>query len=200
MDKAKILSFIISAVSIIFVLVTHEWAHGYVAYLNGDTTAKDRGRLTLNPLKHLDLLGTISMIVFRFGWAKPVPINQFNFKNKRLGLFTVAIAGIAMNLITAFICLLIMANIKLNSIILVLLDHISFYAIVFAVFNFIPIPPLDGSKILASILPEKFELFIYKYEKYSMLILVVLIASGIIDKIFNPMILFVYRIFTKIII
>lgn len=200
MDKTQILSYIITAVSIIFVLVTHEWAHGYVAYLNGDTTAKDRGRLTLNPLKHLDLLGTISMIVFRFGWAKPVPINQFNFKKQRFGLFTVAIAGIIINLLTAFICLLIMYNIQLNEIVFVLLDHISFYGIVFAVFNLIPIPPLDGSKILASILPQKFQYFIYKYEKYSMLILVIFIASGLIDKIFSPMILFVYKIFTNIIV
>lgn len=200
MDKAKILSYIITAVSIIFVLVTHEWGHAYVAYLNGDTTAKDRGRLTLNPFKHLDLLGTISMIIFRFGWAKPVPINQFNFKKQRLGLFTVAIAGIVINLLTAFICLLIMYNIQLNEIAFVLLDRISFYGIVFAVFNLIPIPPLDGSKILASILPKKFQYFIYKYEKYSMLILVIFIASGLIDKIFTPMILFVYRIFTNIII
>ena len=139
MDKAKILSYIITAVSIIFVLVTHEWGHAYVAYLNGDTTAKDRGRLTLNPFKHLDLLGTISMIIFRFGWAKPVPINQFNFKKQRLGLFTVAIAGIVINLLTAFICLLIMYNIQLNEIAFVLLDRISFYGIVFAVFNLIPI-------------------------------------------------------------
>lgn len=200
MDKAKILSYIITAVSIIFVLVTHEWGHAYVAYLNGDTTAKDRGRLTLNPFKHLDLLGTISMIIFRFGWAKPVPINQFNFKKQRLGLFTVAIAGIVINLLTAFICLLIMYNIQLNEIAFVLLDRISFYGIVFSVFNLIPIPPLDGSKILASILPKKFQYFIYKYEKYSMLILVIFIASGLIDKIFTPMILFVYRIFTNIII
>src|SRR5574344_885689 len=200
MDKAKILSYIITAVSIIFVLVTNEWDHAYVAYLNGDTTAKDRGRLTLNPFKHLDLLGTISMIIFRFGWAKPVPINQFNFKKQRLGLFTVAIAGIVINLLTAFICLLIMYNIQLNEIAFVLLDRISFYGIVFAVFNLIPIPPLDGSKILASILPKKFQYFIYKYEKYSMLILVIFIASGLIDKIFTPMILFVYRIFTNIII
>lgn len=200
MDKAKILSYIITAVSIIFVLVTHEWGHAYVAYLNGDTTAKDRGRLTLNPFKHLDLLGTISMIVFRFGWAKPVPINQFNFKKQRFGLFTVAIAGIVINLITAFVCLLIMYNIQLNEIVFVLLDRISFYGIVFAVFNLIPIPPLDGSKILASILPKKFQYFIYKYEKYSMLILVIFIASGLIDKIFSPMILFVYKFFTNILV
>lgn len=200
MDKTQILSYIITTVSIIFVLVTHEWAHGYVAYLNGDTTAKDNGRLTLNPLKHLDLLGTISMIVFRFGWAKPVPINQFNFKKKRLGLFTVAIAGIVMNLLTAFICMIIMVNVELNEIVFVLLDHISFYGIVFAVFNLIPIPPLDGSKILASFLPDKFQYFIYKYEKYSFFILVILIASGLIDKIFSPMILFVYKFFTNILV
>lgn len=93
-----------------------------------------------------------------------------------------------------------MYNIQLNEIAFVLLDRISFYGIVFAVFNLIPIPPLDGSKILASILPKKFQYFIYKYEKYSMLILVIFIASGLIDKIFTPMILFVYRIFTNIII
>lgn len=183
---------IISAIAIIFTLVTHEFAHAYIALLNGDNTAKSQNRLTLNPLKHLDPLGTLCMVLFRFGWAKPVPINPNNFKNYRFGMFSVSIAGIIINLITAFLSIILNIFID-HEIINLLLNMVTSYGIIFAVFNFIPIPPLDGSKILASILPFSFTKFIYKYEKYSSLILIGLLYLGIIDKILMPTVNYIYK-------
>lgn len=178
---------IITAIAIIFTLVTHEIAHGYVALLNGDDTAKNLGRLSPNPLKHLDPLGTLSMLIFKFGWAKPVPINPNKFKNYRLGMFTVSIAGIIVNLLTAFISVILLTFAK-NIILVNLLKALLSYGVIFAIFNLIPIPPLDGSKILASLLPIKFTNFMYKYERYSSIILIILLFSGIIDKLLIPLV------------
>lgn len=194
------------AISILFILTTHEFAHAIVAYWNGDDTAKNEGRLTLNPLKHLDPIGTLSMFLFNFGWAKPVPINPYKFKNKRLGMFTVAIAGIAINILTAFFAILILTyfNINFNSdftsdgIVFSLVFYISLYGIVFAIFNLIPIPPLDGSKVIASFLGPKFSKFIYKYEKYFYFLLLILIFTGVVNKFLSPAVNYVLDLFIKI--
>lgn len=161
------------------------------------------GRLSLNPLKHLDLVGTLSMILFRFGWAKPVPIDSRYFKNHNLGMFFVAIAGIVVNLITAFLAIFIFALLKIDSSITIfiglLLQKVFIYGIVFAVFNFLPVPPLDGSKIIASFLPFKAQYYLYKYEKYGMIVLIILISTGIINKIMNPIIDWIVFIFVNIV-
>lgn len=161
-------SILIDILALVFVVITHELAHAYVALLNGDTTAKDAGRLTLNPLKHLDLMGTLFLIVFKFGWAKPVPINISNFRDKKLGLFTVSIAGIVVNLITSIVAIFLMLILidTSYSFVLEFLSTLAFYGVLFAVFNLIPIPPLDGSKILASLLPRKLSNIIFQYERY----------------------------------
>lgn len=186
---------IINTIAILFVLTTHEFAHGLVAYWNGDNTAKKMHRLTLNPLKHLDLLGTISMIFLKFGWAKPVPIDTRKFTHRRFGLFTVSMAGIIMNFLTSFIVILILPRLNFDNILTDILKSIALYGIVLGVFNFIPVPPLDGSKILASLLPVKFEYLIYKYEKYSYIILIILIMSGAINKFIYPIIEEILRLF-----
>lgn len=196
---------IVTAVALLFVLVTHEYAHAIVALWNGDNTAKNHGRLTLNPLKHLDLYGTLFLIIFKFGWAKPVPINTSNFKNKRFGLFTVAIAGIVINLLTAFLFSILLvfleiSGFEISEYIIKFIFNVIMYGIVFAVFNFIPIPPLDGSKILASFLPKQFEIFIYKYERYFYILLLVLLYTNTIDRILQPIISFIYQNIIKIVI
>ncbi|MFM1581421.1 site-2 protease family protein [Helcococcus bovis] len=198
----KFSDFIILAISLLFVIITHELGHAIVALWNGDDTAKNEGRITFNPLKHLDLMGTLFLIVLKFGWAKPVPINSNKFKNERLGLFTVSIAGIMVNLMTCFFAILINNTLLyfqvFNYYLYILFNNIAVYSVVFAIFNLLPIPPLDGSKILASILPKSFEYFIYKNEKYSYIILIVLLYLGVINKIIIPVIKPVLNFFNTI--
>lgn len=200
MPSSQILTTVIQFSAILFVLVTHEFAHGYVAYKFGDTTAKEMGRLSLNPLVHLDLIGTFSLFIFRFGWAKPVPINSNQFKNYRLGMFCVSIAGIVVNLITALMAIFAIHIFKMEGILYLLFDNIFFYGILFAVFNILPIPPLDGSKIIATFLPIKWQYKLYKYERYGSLILILLISMGYINKIMFPLLSGIANFYVKLVI
>ena len=200
MPSKDITTIILQFVAILFVLVTHEFAHGFVAYKFGDTTAKDRGRLTLNPLAHLDLIGTLSLFIFRFGWAKPVPINSNNFKNHKWGMFCVSIAGILINLLTALVSLFIIHIFKLEGILYILFENIFIYGLVFAVFNLLPIPPLDGSKIIASFLPLNWQYKIYKYERYGSIVLILLIPTGIISKVMSPLLNSIANFYMKLVI
>ena len=175
MNKLDIASIAINIIALMIAIIPHEIAHGYVAYLCGDTTAKDDGRLSLNPLNHIDPVGLISMIIFRFGWAKAVPINPYRFKgNRKVASLLVSLAGVFTNFVLGFI----------SGIILVYLN----YNIMLGVFNLVPLPPLDGSKVLATLLPEKLEYKFYKYEKYFYFVLVIMIFSGFVDKFIAPII------------
>ncbi|QSX08909.1 site-2 protease family protein [Alkalibacter rhizosphaerae] len=162
----------------------HELAHGYTAYLLGDPTAKQMGRLTLNPIKHMDPTGLIMLFLFRFGWAKPVPFNPNYFKNRKMGTLAVAVAGPASNLIiaTASMFSFMLAPEALAGFFGTLVQ----FNILFAVFNLLPIPPLDGSKIIASLLPLHLETIFWKYERYGYMLLLVLAVSGIIGKLITP--------------
>ncbi|MCA9353270.1 site-2 protease family protein [Candidatus Nomurabacteria bacterium] len=169
---------------IIFSVVIHEVAHGYVAYKLGDMTAYYQGRLTLNPIKHLDMFGSIilpALLVisgtgFLFGWAKPVPYNPNNIRGKKGALFLVSAAGIFVNLTVAVVFALVLklfAIIGLASIaITYIFSSIIMINIILAVFNLMPIPPLDGSKILASFFGARGEMILYKFEKYSFLLVI----------------------------
>lgn len=170
--------------ALLYTIISHELAHGYIAYLNGDHTAKDAGRLSLNPIAHIDPVGLISLIVFKFGWAKPVPINPYNFRNKRLGLFTTSAAGVVINFISAFLALvfIINTNFPANSFIGIFTEFILIYGISFGVFNLIPIPPLDGSKLVMSLLPTNFNAFISRFEKYGKYLLLVLVFTGSLNQ------------------
>jgi Zn-dependent protease len=170
-------------------IIFHELAHGFVAYKLGDSTAKDAGRLTLNPFKHLDLTGFVFLLLFRFGWAKPVPINFFNFKNRKLGTIMVSLAGPVSNFIIAIIVGFILSlDLITNAIVFKILFITLWYNIMLGVFNLLPFPPLDGSKIVASLLPKKLEYYFYKYERYFYLILIILIATNTVDKLMRPII------------
>ena len=163
-------------------VVFHEISHGFVAYCLGDNTAKNRGRLSLNPLKHIDVVGLICMIVFGFGWAKPVPINPYYFKKRKLGVVLVSLAGPISNIIQAIIAVTLALVIsKFSAEIFALEILVEFFIILgllnvsLAIFNFIPVPPLDGSKILFSVLPNRLYSFILEYERYGFLLLFVLL-------------------------
>ncbi len=173
-------------------LTFHEFAHGYVAYLLGDDTAKHKGRLTLNPIAHLDPLGFIALMLAGFGWAKPVPVNPMMFKDRKKGMILVSLAGPLMNFLMALIVLFIIyfcfdvLNIK-NAVFQFVMYGIYSINIGLGVFNLLPIPPLDGSKILAGFLPYKYEYQMIRMQQYSYLILIVLLYTGIASMILEPM-------------
>ena len=176
---------------ILIALTFHEFAHGLAAYAMGDDTAKNAGRLSLDPMKHIDPIGFIMLFIMRFGWAKPVPINENNFRHERLGLFFVSIAGITMNLILALIFQLILfftADIVQLFAYVYVMRGIVWINIMLAAFNLLPIPPLDGSKIIYTFLPRNLRFTFYKYESYGSIILIILLLTGGISLLLNPVI------------
>ena len=191
--------------ALLIAITIHEFAHGKAADIMGDPTAKRAGRLTLNPVAHLDPIGLIMLWLFKFGWAKPVPINPFNFNNRRRGLILVSGAGPAANILTAFIVLLLYrfwsiggllagaqsfssAGYTAFSSIQYVLQLTFIYNLYLAVFNLIPVPPLDGSKILMGFLPQKQALSYSMIESYGPIILVALLYLGIITQIILPLV------------
>lgn len=180
--------FVILAVILLYSVIFHEVAHGWVASLFGDDTARRYGRLTLNPVSHIDPLGSLMLFLVGFGWAKPVPVDYYRLKNTRLGLFCVALAGCFTNIIIATIVILLfqLGIINNNSLLAATLPIIAKINIILGAFNLIPIPPLDGSKILMSFLPEGAQYKLARLEPYGFFILIFLLFSGLL----NPVILF----------
>lgn len=192
MFSFNIMNVLYTLPAILIALTFHEFSHGYVAYKLGDSTAKDQGRLSLNPIKHIDPMGFFVLLFFRFGWAKPVPYNPTYFKNRKKGTLLVALAGPLSNLILAFISIsLILILRPQNIIVYTILNLLVFYNTIFAIFNLIPIPPLDGSKIFASLLPTKQELLFWRYERYGYPLLLILIVTGLLNKVLLPSIYFI---------
>jgi len=196
------LAFIILSVLLLYSIIFHELAHGWVACKMGDPTAKWLGRLTLNPIKHLDPIGTLMLLIVGFGWAKPVPINPENIPGdrRRMGLILVSAAGITANIICAFIALLLLRLIspepsEMTEQVLFLLARIN---LILAAFNLIPIPPLDGSKILMGFAPESVNRVLAQIEPFGFFIVIGLLVTGFLDpviKLFLYMILKVISVF-----
>jgi Zn-dependent protease len=180
------LTFVLLVIPLVYSIVIHELAHGWVAYRMGDSTAKLLGRLSLNPIRHLDPVGTLMLFIFGFGWAKPVPVNFDNLRDARKGLIFVSSAGIVANMCFAFMAFLVSrilspASGSVPATFLFYLAHIN---IVLAAFNLIPIPPLDGSKILMGFLPPRMQYFFSRLEPYGFFIIIGLLFFGAL----NPLI------------
>jgi Zn-dependent protease len=183
------MSYIISLPGLLIAIIFHELAHGYTAYKLGDPTAKNAGRLTLNPIKHIDPVGFLFMLVFRFGWAKAVPINPAYFKNRKRDMIFVSVAGVLTNFFLAILFGFIIINFNItNEYLFQMLLITMWYNIMLGIFNLLPFPPLDGSKVVASLLPTKLEYLFYKYERYFYFILLLLIMTNTIDRILVPLI------------
>ena len=170
---------------LIFSLCFHEFSHGYIAYRLGDHTAARSGRLTLNPLAHLDPIGSLMILFVGFGWAKPVPVNPINFSNPRVDMMKVAFAGPASNLILAFISGLMIrfanySDLMNNGILYQTLYVFSFINIALAVFNMLPVAPLDGSQIFGNMISKNNPELAWKLQMYGPKILIGLILIGIV--------------------
>ena len=169
-------------------ITLHELSHGYVACRLGDMTAKDAGRLTLNPIKHIDIMGLLMMVVFRFGWAKPVPVNMYRFKNPKKGMALTALAGPACNFLLAGVFLFLYGLLfyplhtggTVAETVLQLIYTTAYLSLSLAVFNLIPIPPLDGSKVLFSLIPDESYFKLMRYERYGMILLLVLVSTKVL--------------------
>jgi len=198
----SIIEVVILAPPILMAVTFHEVAHGYMADRLGDPTARLAGRLTLNPIKHLDVVGTLIFFVTRMiGWAKPVPINPYNLRNPKKDMIWVALAGPCTNLALAVVCAFLYhmmapnigagANLLSHNVTVVLVFMLRAAVIVnvgLAVFNVIPIPPLDGSRVLAGILPPEAALAYSKIERYGFIVLIALVFTGVLDHVIFPVI------------
>ena len=189
---------------IVIAMVIHEYSHARVAYALGDFTPRLQGRLTLNPAAHVDPIGLLMLFLVHFGWAKPVQINPLNFKNPRRDDILVSLAGPASNLIVSFVALIILVllakfNFPLTEGLLVVFNLIIIYNINFAIFNMLPIPPLDGSHILRNLLPYEMAQAYERLERYSFIFLLIIIATPILSYVFVPLQRFIFGIFQGIV-
>ena len=181
--------FLVLAVLLLYSVIAHEVAHGWVANLFGDDTAKHYGRLTLNPASHIDPMGLLMLFIVGFGWAKPVPVNYYKLGNSRLALMSVSLAGCAANILIAIIALFLLQFEEVGaspafSTPLTILVRIN---IILGAFNLIPIPPLDGSKIVMSLLPQEAQQNLARLEPYGFFILILLLFTGVLDPVIRFM-------------
>lgn len=178
--------------ALLFALVVHEYAHAMAADSMGDPTPRYAGRLTFNPMMHVDFLGLFMLALAGFGWAKPVPINSNNFRDRKMGIIKVSLAGPGANLFLCFLAALVGALLLrfnlMTQTVFNFLQWIMLYNVWFAFFNLIPVPPLDGSKLVMEFMPAK---YLYQYaetvERYGFFILMALVFSGVVGMIINPL-------------
>lgn len=197
----NILHIVAGIPGLLIAMVMHEYAHALVADYMGDDTPRLMGRLTLNPMAHIDPIGALMLLVARFGWAKPVMINPNNFRSWRKGELCVAFAGPAANLIVAFVALVaqvVFSRLDLftGTALQLVLSMIVIYNINFAIFNLLPLPPLDGSRILMCFLPSEWNYRLASLERYSFIIIIALMMTPVFSYILIPLQRLVFSVFS----
>lgn len=202
-----ILELITMAPPLLLALTFHEFCHGYVADRLGDPTPRLAGRLTLNPLRHLDLIGTLAFFLVKFGWAKPVPVNPAYFRNPKTGMLWVALAGPLSNLVLAMVSALLakavwllaalLPQVGLITTILTLFNAMLITSVwinlILAILNLLPIPPLDGGRILTGLLPDDLSRSFQKIERYGFLLILIFAFSGMMSRLIMPIVHFANR-------
>ncbi len=196
--REGLIAFLYTLPALLISLSIHEFAHAWVAYKQGDISQKIRGRLTLDPFKHIDPIGFLCIVLCGVGWGRPVMVDDRNFKNSRKGTMLTALAGPVSNLLLAVLLTLVLKilmmvgvfdNIVANSIGTIFLQMFLYtieFNIVFGIFNLIPLPPLDGSKVLAYFLPQSLRGIMYTLERYSFIILLIIFCTNITSYIITP--------------
>ena len=200
-------SLLIRVIVVLLAISVHEAAHGFMAYKLGDYTAKRMGRISINPLRHLDPIGALCMLVFGFGWAQPVMVNPYNFKKPKRDMALVSLAGPVSNFIMAFIGvalfkLLAICQLPNNFFFELAFSFLRSFALLnigLGVFNLLPIPPLDGSKIFLPLLPERLYYDIMRYERFGWIILIAALGLGVLDPIMSTLQMAILNLFIFIV-
>jgi Zn-dependent protease len=200
LDWSMLTDALLTVIPALICIIFHEVSHGYVAYRLGDNTAKNMGRLTFNPIKHLDIVGLLAMMFLHFGWAKPVPIEPGNFKNPKRGMAITALAGPVSNMLLAIAALFLLGLLKLPFInnvvgyyVLVMIQKVSMLSVWLGIFNILPIPPMDGSKVFFAIASDRTYFKLMRYERYGLIIILLLSVSGRLWAPMNVAFNFVYE-------
>ena len=199
MDWSYLLDLLISVIPAVICITIHEMSHVLAAKLMGDDTAETQRRLSLNPLRHIDPAGLVMLVVFKIGWAKPVPVNMMRFKKPKAGMAITSLAGPVSNFVLAAILLFIrgIATIPLSKAnwgltVIELFDTTAYLSVCLGLFNLIPLPPMDGSKVLFSFLPDRLYMKLMRYERYGMIVIIIIMLTGIVDRPLNTVSYFVF--------
>ena len=189
MDWSYLIDMLISVIPAIICITVHEMSHGLAAKLMGDDTAETQRRLSLNPLRHIDPAGLVMLVVFKIGWAKPVPVNMMRFRKPKAGMALTALAGPISNFVLAAILLFVrgmltvpLAKTGWGMTAIELFDTTAYLSVCLGLFNLIPLPPMDGSKVLFSFLPDRLYMKLMRYERYGMIVIIILMLTNVVDK------------------